>query len=553
MNDPRLNENGHKPRIMDPVENPPGAQAIGFDKSGHTNASAILFDNLSRNPDAIAVTGPGGTLTYRQMCARAEAWGRAFTAAGCVRGERIALFLDDSPVLPAVFFGAMRAGFVPVLLNTLTKPDLLNYYLRDMGARYAVCDAAFAELFNFEARDGTRLETLIVANGPAHSAARTRSAEDFLDQPQTSDIKVETDPDDMAFWMYSSGSTGRPKGIVHLHHDMAYTVASYADNVLGLTSNDICFSVPKVFFAYGLGNSLTFPFAAGATSVLVSGQPRPVAIFKAIETYRPSVFFGLPTLYTAMTRTEEAKTADLTSLRLCISAAETLSADIFNGWKALTGHGPVEGLGSTELLHIYLSNSPAAQKLGSAGRAVPGYEVELRDMGGEKVANGEEGVMWVRGHSSTPCYWNQPDKTAETMRGDWIFTGDRFHADADGFYFFQGRADDLIKVSGQWVYPLEVERCLAEHSCVHECAVIAHALSDGRMSLRAIVQLRDGATGDAAMTADLQRFVKKTLLPFKYPRIVDYVDALPKTGTGKIDRQALNSIPVASAGDGPAE
>jgi len=541
------------PSIADPVADPPGARDIGFDRARHANASAILFDNLARNPDAIAVTGPGGTLTYLQMCATAEAWGRAFTAAGCRRGERIALFLDDSPVLPAVFFGAMRAGFVPVLLNTLTKPDLLNYYLRDMGARYAVCDAAFAEIFNSEARDGTELETLIVTNGPVPAVPANCSAKDFLDRPQTDDPVAETGPDDMAFWMYSSGSTGRPKGIVHLHHDMAYTIASYADSVLGLTSNDICFSVPKIFFAYGLGNSLTFPFAAGAASVLVSGQPRPVAIFKAIETYRPTVFFGLPTLYTAMTRTEEAKSADLSSLRLCISAAETLSADIFNGWKALTGHGPVEGLGSTELLHIYLSNSPAVQKLGSAGRAVPGYEVELREMDGQKVADGEEGVMWVRGHSSTPCYWNQPDKTAETMRGDWIYTGDRFYADADGFYFFQGRADDLIKVSGQWVYPLEVERCLAEHPSVHECAVIAHTLSDRRMALRAIVQLRDGSTGDAATTADLQRYVKKTLLPFKYPRIVDYVDALPKTGTGKIDRQALTSIPVASNGDGKAE
>lgn len=536
--------------ISDPVGNPPGARAVGFDKSRHANASAILFDNLERNPDAMAITGPGGTLTYRQLCDRAERWARAFSAAGCARGERIALFLDDSPVLPAVFFGAMRAGFVPVLLNTLTRPDLLNFYLGDMAARYAICDGAFAGIFSTEAVAGTKLQTLIVANGPAAGAAPpTRSDDEFLDRPKTSTPMASTGQDDMAFWMYSSGSTGRPKGIVHLHHDMAYTVASYADSILGLTSDDICFSVPKIFFAYGLGNSLTFPFAAGAASVLVPGQPKPDAIFKSIETYRPSVFFGLPTLYTAMTRAKGAKTADLGSLRLSISAAETLSADIFNGWKALTGHGPIEGLGSTELLHIYLSNTRTIQKPGSAGQVVPGYEVELRDMEGQKVAQGNEGVMWVRGHSSTPCYWNQPDKTTETMRGDWIYTGDRFYADADGFYYFQGRADDLIKVSGQWVYPLEVERCLAEHPAIHECAVIAHTLADCRMSLRAIVRLRDGGPGDAATTADLQEFVKRALLPFKYPRIIDYVDALPKTGTGKIDRQALKSIPIAMTGD----
>lgn len=540
--------------IADPVADPPGARAIGFDKARHANAGAILFDNLERNPDAMAVTGPCGTFTYRQMCARAERWGHAFSAAGCVRGERIALFLDDSPVLPAVFFGAMRAGFVPVLLNTLTRPELLNYYLRDMDARYAICDAAFTNIFTTEAVAGTNLQTLIVANGHAVGAAPTVLSDlDFLAGPQTTSTVADTGPDDMAFWMYSSGSTGRPKGIVHLHHDMAYTVASYADTILGLTPDDICFSVPKIFFAYGLGNSLTFPFAAGAASLLLPGQPKPEAIFKAIETYRPTVFFGLPTLYTAMTRAPQANIADLNSLRLCISAAETLSADIFNGWKALSGHGPIEGLGSTELLHIYLSNNPAEQKLGSAGQVVSGYEVELRDMDGQEVPSGEEGVMWVRGHSSTPCYWNQPDKTTETMRGDWIYTGDRFYADADGFYFFQGRADDLIKVSGQWVYPLEVERCLAEHPAIHECAVIAHALADGRMSLRAIVRLRDGLTTDATTTLELQNFVKQALLPFKYPRIVDYVDALPKTGTGKIDRQALLSIPIGITDNRPAD
>ncbi len=344
----------------------------------------------------------------------------------------------------------------------------------------------------------------------------------------------------MAFWMYSSGSTGRPKGIVHLQHDMAYTHLSYARHLLALTENDICFSVPKIFFAYGLGNSITFPFAAGASSVLLPGQPKPAAIFDCIARYRPTVFFGLPTLYTALTKATEAKAADLTSLRLAVSAAEVLSAEVFNAWKAISGLEIMEGLGSTEVLHIYLSNTPEQKKLGAAGKRVPGYEVKLTDAEGREAADGEEGILWVRGQSNAPCYWNRPDKTAETMREEgWIYTGDRFVRDADGFHFFRGRADDLVKVSGQWVYPLEVELCLAEHPAVRECAVLAVAQADGLTTLKAFVVLADSAPGSDAVTRALQDFVKGRLLPYKYPRIVAYLDDLPKTGTGKIDRQAL--------------
>jgi len=298
--------------------------------------------------------------------------------------------------------------------------------------------------------------------------------------------------------------------------------------------------VPKIFFAYGLGNSITFPFSVGASSVLLPGQPRPGAIFDAIARYRPSVFFGLPTLYTALTKAPEAKGADLTSLRLAVSAAEVLSADVFNAWKAMSGLEIMEGLGSTEVLHIYLSNTPDTKKLGAAGKRVPGYEVVLRDSDGREVADGEEGILWVRGDSSSPGYWNRPDKTAETMRDDgWIYTGDRFVRDADGFHFFRGRADDLVKVSGQWVYPLEVELCLADHPAVRECAVLAVKQASELTALKAFVVLNDKGAASDATTRALQDYVKGRLLPYKYPRLVAYLDDLPKTGTGKIDRQAL--------------
>jgi benzoate-CoA ligase family protein len=347
----------------------------------------------------------------------------------------------------------------------------------------------------------------------------------------------------MAFWMYSSGSTGRPKGIVHLQHDMAYSEAAFARNVLKLEPGDICFSVPKIFFAYGFGNSITFPFAAGAATLLLPGQPKPAAIFEAIARFRPSVFFGLPTLYTSLTKAEGAAQADFSSLRMALSAAEVLSAEVFNGWKSLTGIEIVEGLGSTEVLHIYLSNRPDRKKPGAAGLRVPGYEIALRDKDGREVGDNEEGILWVRGDSNTPLYWNRPDKSAETIREEgWIYTGDRFVRDADGFHFFRGRADDLIKISGQWVYPLEVELCLAEHPEVRECAVFAAELPDRRMTLKAVVVMNGSTFDESETTKRLQDFVKANLMPYKYPREIRFIDELPKTGTGKIDRQALMKL-----------
>jgi acetyl-CoA synthetase len=344
----------------------------------------------------------------------------------------------------------------------------------------------------------------------------------------------------MAFWMYSSGSTGRPKGIVHLQHDMAYSDQAFARHLLKLTPSDICFSVPKMFFAYGFGNSITFPFSVGAATLLLPGQPRPQAIFEAITRYRPTVFFGLPTLYTSLTKAEGADKANFTSLRMAVSAAEVLSAEVFQGWKRLTGLEIVEGLGSTEALHIYLSNRDDKKKLGAAGLRVPGYEVALRDSDGNEVGDNVEGILWVRGDSNTPLYWNRPDKSAETIReAGWIYTGDRFVRDPDGFYFFRGRADDLIKISGQWVYPLEVELCLIEHPDVRECAVFAAELPDRRMTLKAVVVMNSGAFDKGEATKALQDFVKAKLLPYKYPREIIFIDELPKTGTGKIDRQAL--------------
>ena len=524
---------------------PDGAAAreINFKIAERYNASDILFHNLAAGRgDRLAVTGPAGRRTFAELSADAARWGNALLSLGLVRGDRALLFLDDTPVYPAAFFGAVRAGLVPLLINLLTPPDLLQFYLANSGAKVAIAEAAFRDRFNATACAGTVLATLIVVNGEAGDAVpvRTITASPWLAAFSDRLDAADTHRNEMAFWMYSSGSTGRPKGIVHLQHDMPYTDLSYARSVLKLRPDDICFSVPKIFFAYGFGNSITFPYAAGAASLLMPGQPKPASIFETIACYRPTVFFGLPTLYTAMTKAPEAGAADFSSVRLAISAAEILSAEVFNAWKTLTGLEIVEGLGSTEVLHVYLSNTVEKKKPGAAGLRVPGYELALKDQDGKDVTDGGEGILWVRGDSNTPLYWNRPDKTAEGIReGGWIYTGDRFARDADGFYFFRGRADELVKISGQWVYPTEVELCLADHPTVRECAVLAFELPDRRMTLKAFVVLNDTARDAEAAKKTLQDYVKQKLLPYKYPRIIQFMDDLPKTGTGKIDRQAL--------------
>ncbi|MGA8902581.1 benzoate-CoA ligase family protein [Bradyrhizobium sp.] len=520
-----------------------GAREIGFTLPAIYNASRILFDNIDKGfGDRLALTGPLGAVSYAELCAEASRWGHGLISLGLKRGDRVLMFLDDTPAYPAAFFGAVRAGFVPLLINTLTPPDLLQFYLTDSAATVAVADAEFCTRFDEVACAETALRTLIVVNGEAgrHAVPNAIIAKDWLAGFSAELTAADTHRNEMAFWMYSSGSTGRPKGIVHLQHDMAYSDRAFAQHFLKLAPGDICFSVPKMFFAYRFGNSITFPFSVGAATLLLPGQPKPQAIFDAITRYRPTVFFGLPTLYTSLTKAEGADRCDFASLRMAVSAAEVLSSDVFNGWKALTRLEIVEGLGSTEVLHIYLSNRPEKKKLGAAGLRVPGYEIALKDRDGRDVGDDEEGVLWVRGDSNTPLYWNRPDKSAETIReGGWIYTGDRFVRDADGFYFFRGRADDLIKISGQWVYPLEVELCLAEHPDVRECAVFAAELPDRRMTLKAVVVMNKAATDEDETTKRLQDFVKTKLLPYKYPREIKFANELPKTGTGKIDRQAV--------------
>jgi benzoate-CoA ligase family protein len=528
-----------------------GPREIGFTIPERYNASEILFRNLEAGRDEkIAVYSLQGNTSYGELCVKAARAGNALKSLGLSQGDRVLLFLNDTTAYPAVFFGAVRAGFVPMLINTLSPKDLIRFYLQDSAAPAAVVDTEYAAMFDEETVAGTPLRSLIVVNGTPlsePSCLKVLNGDQwFLGFPAELEA-APTSRDDMAFWMYSSGSTGRPKGIVHLQHDMAYTAESFGRHILAIQEEDVCFSVPKIFFAYGFGNSITFPFSVGASTALLAGRPEPNAVLELIERFKPTLFFGLPTLYNALLNHPRIGSADLSSVRQCLSAAEVLSQDIFNDWRRRFGHEILEGLGSTEVLHIYLSNTPDQKKVGTAGKRVPGYEIRLTTPEGEPVARREEGVMWVRGHSNAPCYWNRPDKTEQTMRdGGWIWTGDRLVEDVDGFFTFVGRVDDLIKVSGQWIYPLEIELCLSEHPAIRECAVLGMELPDRRMTTKAFVILRDGYLANDSLTRELQDYVKSKLLPYKYPRVVEYCSDLPKTGTGKIDRQKLRTTPLKS-------
>ena len=506
------------------------AREIGFSLTGDYNASRLLWDNLDTNSERRAILSDSGDFTYGQLAVEAAIVGNVLLQAGCKPKERILLFLNDEPAYPAAIMGALRAGFVPVLINTLTPPDLIRYCLQDSSATAAVVSEDHADLFIQETVKGTACHTVIAtANGQPWAAMEP----DLPEYPTTAT--------DMAFWMYSSGSTGKPKGVVHKHEDALYTAWSYARHILKINKDDICFSVPKIFFAYGFGNSISFPMSVGAASVLMAARPDPTLIYEHINRYQPTLFFGLPTLYNALIRVESIEQENLSSVRLCISAAEVLSEEIAKAWRDQFGHAIVEGLGSTELLHIYLSNTEREQKSGAAGKPVPGYAVRLETPEGLEARAGEEGLMAVRGLSAAQYYWDRPQNTAETMRKGWIHTGDRFICAHDGFYFFRGRADDLVKVSGQWVYPLEIELVLNEHPMVATSCVQALELADKRFTIVAWVVPAADVMLNAQFEQDLQDYTKQILLPHKYPREIMFLQELPKTGTGKIDRQFLKA------------
>ncbi|WP_315726495.1 MULTISPECIES: benzoate-CoA ligase family protein [unclassified Bradyrhizobium] len=486
--------------------------------------------------DKLAYTDTVSELTYRGLQQQSCRVANLLRRLGVRREERVAMIMLDTVDFPAVFLGAMRAGIVPVPLNTLLTSEQYAYVLADCRARVLFVSEALYPVVKDIVGRMPDLNCVVVSGSNAFG--HKLLSEELARESDHFDT-VATHEDEPAFWLYSSGSTGMPKGVRHLHGNLAATAETYASQVLGIRENDVCLSAAKLFFAYGLGNALTFPLSVGATTILNSERPTPALMFKLLNRFNPTIFYGVPTLFAAMLHDESLRHEKAGSaLRICTSAGEALPESVGNAWKARFGVDILDGVGSTELLHIFLSNAPGDIKYGSSGRPVPGYQVRLVNEAGQDVPDGEVGEMLVHAPSAGEGYWNQRHKTRSTFEGYWTRTGDKYVRDAEGRYTFCGRSDDMFKVSGIWVSPFEVESALITHPSVLEAAVVPEADGEGLLKPKAYVVLRPSVDRETLHEA-LKDHVKQKIGPWKYPRWIEVVDSLPKTATGKIQRFKL--------------
>ena len=480
-----------------------------------------------------AIRTVAGDVTYGELAEQVNRCGNVLREMGLVPGDRLLMIVKDCPEFFYLFWGAIKAGVVPMPVNTLLRAPDYQYMIGDSACAAVVYSPEYAaEVAPALASAARRPEALVTEGDDAALQARLARASTALNA-------VAAAAEDDCFWLYSSGSTGRPKGAVHRHRDIVVTCVHYAVDTLGMGEDDVCFSAAKLFFAYGLGNAMTFPLWVGATAVLSDQRPSPQMTFDLIERFKPTLYFGVPTLYAAQLRELEQAPRDVSSLRLCVSAGEALPSDIFQRWQALTNLIILDGIGSTELLHIFISNRLEDYKPGSSGRVVPGYETQIVDENDVPVAPGEVGRLLVKGDSAARCYWNNPERTAATMRGEWVNTGDTYLQDDEGYYVYCGRSDDMLKVGGIWCSPVEIESRLVEHPKVLEAAVVGRADDDGLIKPEAHVVLHDAGDASDAMANELLAHCQDGLARYKYPRWIHFVDDLPKTATGKIQRFQL--------------
>ncbi len=504
-------------------------------------ADHLLAANAVR-PDKTAFIDDAGALSYGELDARVRRMAAALRALGLRREERVLLLMHDGCDWPVAFLGAIHAGIVPVAVNTLLTADDYAYMLEHSRAQAALVSGALLPVLHAAlARSEHEVQKVVVSQPVAPLGFGELEFESFLDAQAPAPRAAATGADDPAFWLYSSGSTGRPKGTVHSQANPWWTAELYGRRVLGLDESDVCFSAAKLFFAYGLGNALTFPLAVGASVLLMAERPTPAAVFKRwrgeVGGLKPTVFYGAPTGYAGLLAAPDAPARADIALRLASSAGEALPADIGQRFKERWGVDIVDGIGSTEMLHIFLSNRPERLRYGSTGWPVPGYRVELRGEDGAPVADGEPGDLYIAGPSAALMYWGNRAKSRETFQGGWTKSGDKYVRNAvDGSYTYAGRSDDMLKVSGIYVSPFEVEATLVQHPAVLEAAVIGVTDADGLTKTKAFVVLKPGAS---AAEDELKAFVKDKLAPYKYPRQIEFVADLPKTATGKIQRFRL--------------
>lgn len=489
-------------------------------------AEDLVGSNLAAGRgDKVAYVDDSGRCTYRELAERVNRFGNYLLSLGLRMEERVLLAMHDGIDWPVAFLGAIRAGIVPIAANTLLTARDYEYMLADSRAQALVVSPALLPQFEpFLSR--LRFLRHVIRTPLAPLLER---ASPVLDPAPTT-------RDDPCFWLYSSGSTGMPKGTVHVHSSMRYTAELYAKAVLGMNESDVVFSAAKLFFAYGLGNSLSFPLAAGASAVLMAERPTPEAVFRRLCEHRPTLFFGVPTLYAAMLAHPAFPAREALALRQCVSAGEALPPQIAQSFRERTDVEILDGIGSTEMLHIFLSNRPGDVRYGTTGKPVPGYELKLVDEEGNPVAPGELGELLIKGPTAANLYWNNREKSRSTFLGEWTRSGDKYTQDADGYYVYGGRTDDMLKVSGIWVSPAEVEAALVAHEAVLEAAVIGQEDEHKLVKPKAFVVRKPGKEVSAE---ELQTFVKARLAPYKYPRWIEFVPELPKTATGKIQRYKL--------------
>jgi benzoate-CoA ligase family protein len=506
------------------------------------NAAEYFIDRHMREDRSgkVAIECGEVRITYGHLFASVNRAGNALKQLGVRMEERVFLLLLDTPDFAAAFFGAIKIGAVPVPVNTLLKSADYKYLLNNSRARVAIVSQSLLPLIRETPRkELVFLERLLVAGGAAPEM-------DFAGIMASSSPELDPAPtrkDDAAFWLYSSGSTGPPKACVHLQHDMVVSAERYAKAILNISESDRFFSVAKLFFAYGLGNGLYFSLSVGATSILLPGPPRPQSVFEAIERHRPTLFFSVPSNYVKLlAHPAEKRDFDLSSIRHAVSAGEALPPSVFHRFKQRFGVEILDAIGSTEALHMIISNAPGQVRPGSSGKVLPGFEAKIVDDIDCPVARGEVGNLIVKADSACACYWNEHEKTKNTIVGHWLRTGDKYHQDEDGYFWYAGRSDDMMKVSGVWLSPVEIERVLSEHSAVLEVAVVFWKDDDELFKPAACIVLRENTAATPQLARELQDFVVTRLPIYKRPHWVQFLPELPKTATGKVQRYKLRSM-----------
>jgi benzoate-CoA ligase len=515
------------------------AGPVGAIPRDYNFAADLLQRNLAAGrADKLAYIDGKRSLTYRQLADRVARFGAALRGLGVRREERVLLALLDTIDWPTAFLGCLKAGIVAVPVNTLLTEDDFRFMLTDSRAKALVVSEALFPKFAPLIEDCPELEHVIVSGDNPHGY---RLFEDLIGADEPEPYTAPTTCDDMAFWLYTSGSTGKPKGAVHVHASLALTDTLYAAPFLGLKESDVVHSVAKLFFAYGLGNAMTFPLRAGATVVLNPERPTPDGVAALLRKYPVTVFFGVPTFYAAFLASPAAPRRAEVKLRCCVSAGEALPADVARRWKENYGVEIFDGLGSTEMLHIYLSNGPHGLKYGTSGKPVPGYDIKLIGEDGHPVKPGDMGELYVRGPTAAIMYWNNRERSRSTFQGEWTRSGDKYFEDAEGYFVCAGRQDDMLKVSGIYVSPFEVEAALSSHPEVLEAAVIGWFDEQRLIKPKAYVVLKLPDKASEELAQALQEHVKQKLAPYKYPRWIEFRSELPKTATGKIQRFKLRA------------